>query len=84
MPRAGRIVHGEMNSVVLVRTRSGSTYVLSVSEPGIHWCRLPGRRGTSWTASGWEDSLPRLVRGERLVIGNLRSTPITEIEVLPA
>lgn len=73
-----------MNSVVLVRTRSGSTYVLSVSEPGIHWCRLPARHGMSWTASGWEEALPRLVRGERLVIGNLRSTPITEIEVLPA
>ena len=30
-----------MRSMVIVKTASGSTYVLSVSEPGVHWCRLP-------------------------------------------
>jgi hypothetical protein len=74
-----------MNSVVIVRTESGSTYVLSISEPGVHWCRLPApRRGLEWTASGWEEAVPRVVRGERMLIGDLRTSPVTAIEVLPA
>jgi len=74
-----------MNSVDIVRTASGSTYVLSISEPGMHWCRLPAsKRGTTWTASGWEEAMPRIVQGERLLIGDLRTTPVTRIEVLPA
>ena len=75
-----------MNSVVIVRTASGSTYVLSISQPGVHWCRLPARRkrGMEWTASGWEDVMPRIVPGERLMIGNLRTTPVTGIEIVPA
>lgn len=74
-----------MNSVVIVRTASGSSYVLSISEPGVHWCRLPGAtRGLEWTASGWEEVVPRIVPGERLIIGNLRTSPITGVEVLPA
>jgi hypothetical protein len=80
-----RIVRIEMNSVVIVRTASGSSYVLSISEPGVHWCRLPdSRRASSWTASGWEEVVPRIVPGERLLIGNLRTTPVTAVEVLPA
>ena len=75
-----------MNSVVLVRTASGSTYVLSVSEPGVHWCRLPSpsRTGRSWIASGWEEAMPRIVRGQRLLIGDLRTSPITAVEIMPA
>jgi hypothetical protein len=74
-----------MNSVVIVRTSSGSTYVLSISEPGVHWCRLPAAKSAmSWTASGWEAAVPRIVRGERLLIGDLRTSPVTTIEVLPA
>jgi hypothetical protein len=74
-----------MNSVVIVRTASGSTYVLSISEPGVHWCRLPAAsHAVAWTASGWEDVMPRVVTGERLLIGNLRTSPITRVEVLPA
>jgi hypothetical protein len=74
-----------VNSVVLARTRSGSTYVLSLTPAGVHWCRLPAERArTPWTASGWEASLPRIVPGERLLIGNLMSTPITTVTVLPA
>ena len=75
-----------MNSVVLVRTASGSTYVLSISEPGVHWCRLPGPKRVgriTWTASGWEDAVPHIVEGQRLLIGNLRTSPVTQIEVLP-
>ena len=74
-----------MNSVVIVRTASGSSYVLSISEPGVHWCRLPAEKsGLGWTASGWEEVVPRIVPGERLIIGNLRTTPVTAVEVLPA
>jgi hypothetical protein len=74
-----------MNSVVLARTASGSTYVLSIGPEGVHWCRLPAEhRGMPWTASGWEEHLPRIVPGERLLIGNLRSTPVTTVSVLPA
>lgn len=35
-------------------------------------------------ASGWEAEIPRIVPGERLLIGNLRSTPVTTVEILPA
>ena len=74
-----------MRSVVIVKTTSGSTYVLSVSDPGVQWCRLPGEgRGLPWTASGWEDVMPRIVTGERLRIGDLQTTPIVEVSVLPA
>ena len=73
-----------MNSVVLARTASGSTYVLSIGQDGVHWCRLSaGGRGVTGNASGWEASLPRIVPGERLLIGNLRTTPITTVTILP-
>ncbi|MEO5987145.1 MAG: hypothetical protein ABIW50_00505 [Candidatus Limnocylindria bacterium] len=75
-----------MNSVVLAKTASGSTYVLSIGTDGVQWRRLPreGAVGTSWGASGWEATVPRIVPGERLLIGNLRSTPVTSVEILPA
>ena len=74
-----------MNSVVLARTASGSTYVLSIGQDGVHWCRLPaGGRGMGSSDSGWEASLPRIVPGERILIGNLRTTPVTTVSVLPA
>jgi hypothetical protein len=74
-----------MNSVVLARTASGSTYVLSIGPDGVHWCRLPSQtRGSPWTASGWEERMPRIVPGERLLIGNLRTTPVTTVSILPA
>ena len=74
-----------MNSVVLARTASGSTYVLSIAQDGVHWRRMPAdRRGIAWSASGWESTVPRIVPGERLLIGNLRTTPITSVSILPA
>jgi hypothetical protein len=75
-----------MNSVVLARTASGSTYVLSIGDDGVHWRRLPAARTdvTTWGASGWEAEIPRIVPGERLLLGNLRSTPVTKVEILPA
>ena len=75
-----------MNSVVLAKTASGSTYVLSIGDDGVQWRRLPrdGVPGTAWRASGWATTVPRIVPGERLLIGDLRSTPVTRVEVLPA
>ena len=80
-----------MNSVVLARTASGSTYVLAIGNDGVHWCRLPAdpagpadRRGIAWSASGFESVVPRIVPGERLLIGNLRTTPVTTVSILPA
>jgi len=72
-----------MRSVVIVKTASGSTYVLSVGAPGVHWCRLAASDRFPWTASGWEASLPRIVPGERLLVGDLRTSPITDVSVLP-
>ena len=74
-----------MNSVVLARTASGSTYVLSIGDDGVHWRRMPADRpGVAWSASGWEPVVPRIVPGERLLIWNLRTTPITTVSILPA
>jgi hypothetical protein len=73
-----------MNAVVIARTASGATYVLAASTVGVHWCRLPSPTGMGWTASGWEEAMPRVVEGERLLVGNLRSSRVTHVEVLPA
>jgi hypothetical protein len=74
-----------MNSVVLARTASGSTYVLSLTPDGVHWCRLPAHHASApWTASGWAAAMPPIVRGQRLLIGNLRTTPVTDVTILPA
>ncbi len=75
-----------MNSVVLAKTTSGSTYVLSIGADGVQWRRLArdGAGSSAWGATGWERTIPRMVPGERLLVGNLRSTPITSVEILPA
>ncbi|MDQ4036651.1 MAG: hypothetical protein M3153_12135 [Chloroflexota bacterium] len=77
-----------LNSVVLARTASGSTYVLAIGSDGVHWCRLPAdpseRPGIAWSASGFEPAIPRIVPGERLLIGSLRTTPVTTVSILPA
>ncbi len=77
-----------LNSVVLARTASGSTYVLAIGPDGVHWCRMPAdppdRPGIAWSASGFEAAVPRIVPGERLLIGNLRTTPVTTVSILPA
>jgi hypothetical protein len=74
-----------MNSVVLARTASGSTYVLAIGPDGVNWCRLPSQRQQlQWTASGWEQQVPRIVHGERPLIGSLRTTPVTSVTILPA
>ena len=73
-----------MNSVIVARTASGSTYVLSATSLGVQWYRVPSEsRAPAWTASGWEAEMPRIVPGERLLIGDLLSTPVRSVSVLP-
>lgn len=85
MPGSPLRVPDRMRSVVIVKTASGSTYVLSVSQPGVHWCRLPADdRRMAWAASGWEEAMPRIVAGERLRIGDLQTTPVVDVSVIPA
>jgi hypothetical protein len=73
-----------MRSLVLVSTSSGAAYVLSVSERGVRWRRVPGHGAdVAGAAHGWEPMLPRIVPGERLMIGRLRSTPVVSVAVLP-
>ncbi len=74
-----------MNSVVLAKTASGSTYVLTIGADGVQWRRLPrpGARRAMGDA-GWESAVPRIVPGERILIGNLRTTPVTSVSILPA
>lgn len=85
MPASQLRVPNRMRSVVIVKTASGSTYVMSVSEPGVQWCRLPAPdQLLPGTASGWEAAMPRIVAGERLRIGDLQTTPVVEVSVLPA
>ena len=73
-----------MRSVVLVTTASGSAYVLDVSEQGVRWRRVPGEGPEIvGVARGWEPRLPRIVPGERLWIGSLRTTPVVSVAVLP-
>lgn len=88
MMRTQRLGWNALNSVVLARTASGSTYVLAIGPDGVHWCRLPAdpseRPGIAWSASGFEPAVPRIVPGERLLIGNLRTTPVTTVSILPA
>ncbi len=74
-----------MRSVVIVTTASGSGYVLSVSDSGVRWLRVPGLEAEAIGAvNGWEPTVPRIVAGERLLIGNLRTTPVVRVTVLPA
>lgn len=73
-----------MRSLVIVETASGSTSVLSVGAPGVHWCRLAAADRDPWTASGWGAAMPRIVSGERLLIGDLQTSPVTQVSILPA
>ncbi len=73
-----------MRSVVIVTTASGTGYVLSVSDGGVSWRRVPGLESDGLgSVGGWEPAVPRIVPGERLLIGNLRTTPVVRVAVIP-
>jgi hypothetical protein len=70
--------------VVLVNTASGSAYLLSETDAGVRWRRIPGARpGRVGDRSGWESRMPSVVPGERLLLGDLRTTPVTRVSILP-
>ena len=74
-----------MRSVLIVTTESGTGYILSISDSGVRWRRVPGlESGPIGAVDGWEPVVPRIVPGERLLIGNLRTTPVVRVAVLPA
>lgn len=72
-----------MASTVIARTRSGSCYVLALASSGVRWYRVPGTGSLVQAATGSEPFCPRVVPGERLLLGGLRSTPITEVAFIP-
>lgn len=73
-----------MSLVVLVNTASGSAYLLSQTDDGVHWRRIPGARpGHVGARSGFEGRMPAIVPGERLFLGDLRTTHVTRVSILP-
>jgi hypothetical protein len=70
-----------MGGTIIARTQSGSAYVLTLE--GERWLRVPARGRIQLASSGWLPVVPRVVPGERLFLGVLRTTPIEEVAFLP-
>lgn len=71
-----------MRATVIATTRSGSRYVLLLDDDGVHWTRLPAAARAD-PMVGWLPSPPRIVQGQRLMLGNLQTTPVTRVSFLP-
>ena len=71
-----------MTSTVIATTRSGSQYVLLIEGDGVRWIRLPAL-ARSQPMVGWLSSPPRVVSGERLMLGDIQSTPVARVSFLP-
>jgi len=71
-----------VTSTVIATTQSGSRYVILVEEHGVRWIRLPSA-ARSRPMVGWLSSPPRVVSGERLMLGDVRSTPVQRVAFLP-
>jgi hypothetical protein len=72
-----------MVATIMASTASGSTYLMSIEAGGVRWFRVPPSGSLATAAAGWQASLPRVVPGERLLLGPLLSTPVVEVAVLP-
>jgi hypothetical protein len=72
----------KVTSTVIATTRSGSRYVILVERDGARWIRLP-HSARSQPMVGWLDSPPRVVSGERLMLGDIQSTPVVRVSFLP-
>jgi hypothetical protein len=72
-----------MGGTIIATTQSGSAYVLTLEADGVRWLRIPARGRLRLASSGWLPFVPRVVRGERLILGVLRTTPIDEVAFLP-
>jgi len=71
-----------VTSTVIATTQSGSRYIFLVEEDGVRWIRLPST-ARSEPMVGWMSSPPRVVSGERLMLGDIRSTPVRRVSFLP-
>lgn len=71
-----------MRSTVIATTRSGSRYVILIYDDGVQWTRLPAAARADPTV-GWLPSAPPIVPGQRLMFGDLLSTPVTRVSFLP-
>ena len=72
-----------MGGTIIARTQSGSAYILTLELGGVRWVRIPARGRMHLASSGWIPVVPRVVPGERLFLGVLRTTPISEVAFLP-
>lgn len=72
-----------MTATIMATTASGATYVISIEPDGVRWFRVPPNASLAAAAAGWQASLPRVVPGERLLLGPFQSTPILDVAFLP-
>lgn len=72
-----------MGGTIIATTRSGSAYVLTLEAEGVRWLRIPARGRLRLASTGWLPFLPRVIPGERMVLGVLRTTPVDEVAFLP-
>ena len=72
-----------MGGTIIATTQSGSAYVLTVEADGVRWLRIPARGRLRSASTGWLPLLPRVVPGERMLLGVLRTTPVDEVAFLP-
>ena len=72
-----------MAATIMATTASGSTYVISMETDGVRWFRVPGSGSLSSAAAGWQATLPRVVPGERLLLGPFQSTPVRDVAFIP-
>jgi hypothetical protein len=72
-----------VTATIMAATASGATYVMSIESDGVRWFRVPPHGSLAAAAAGWQASLPRVVPGERLLLGPFRSTPILDVAFLP-
>jgi hypothetical protein len=73
-----------MGGTIIATTQSGSAYVLTLEAEGVRWLRIPARGRLRSASTGWLPFLPRVVTGERMLLGVLRTTPVDEVAFLPA
>lgn len=71
-----------MRATVIATTRSGSRYVILIDDGGVQWTRLAASVRAD-PMVGWLPSPPRIVQGQRLMLGSLQSTPVTRVSFLP-
>ena len=71
-----------MRATVIATTRSGSRYVIVIDDDGVQWTRLPAAARAD-PMVGWLPGPPRIVQGQRLMLGNIQSTPVTRVSFLP-